>query len=36
MFRGQAFRAVKETIRDLYFQSTLSTVYLHTVKIAAE
>lgn len=36
MFRGQAFRAVKEYVRDLYFQSTLSVVYLRTVKIAAE
>ena len=36
MFRGKAVRAVKETVRDLYFQSTLSLVYLHTVKIAAE
>ncbi len=36
MFRGKAVRAVKENIRDLYFQSTLSLVYLHTVKIAAE
>lgn len=36
MFRGKAVRSVKENVRDLYFQSTLSLVYLHTVKIAGE
>jgi len=36
MFRGKAVRAVKTNVRDLYFSPTLSVVYLHTVKIAAE
>lgn len=35
MYRGQAFRAVKPFVKDLYFQSILSVVHLRTIKIAA-
>ncbi len=36
LYRGQAVRAVKPYVQDLFFQPTLSYVHLRTVKIAAE
>jgi oligopeptide transport system substrate-binding protein len=35
VMRGQAFRAVKPWVKDLYFQPLLSVVHLRTVKIEA-
>jgi len=35
VMRGQAFRAVKPWVKDLYFQPLLSVVHLRTIKIEA-
>ncbi len=36
LYRGEAARAVKAHVKDIYLQPTLSFVHLRTIKIAAE
>lgn len=36
LYRGEAARAVKPYVKDIFFQPTLSVVHLRTIKLAAE